>query len=74
MIKDGKIDAYHEQQYRAETAFLKQRTGIDVAKLKEENKKAKEIIRELLSCLYTCEYDRVSDLEKAEAFLKEYEE
>lgn len=33
--------------------------------------KAKEIIRELLSCLYSVEYDRVSDLEEAERFLKE---
>lgn len=32
--------------------------------------KAKEIIRDLLSCLYSVEYDRVSDLEEAEQFLK----
>lgn len=33
--------------------------------------KAKEIIRDLLGCLYSVEYDRVSDLEEAEQFLKE---
>ena len=33
--------------------------------------KATEIIRGLLSCLYSVEYDRVSDLEQAEQFLKE---
>lgn len=35
--------------------------------------KAKNIIRDLLSCLYTVEYDCVSDLEQAEQFLKELE-
>ena len=33
--------------------------------------KAKEIIKDLLACLYSVEYDRVSDLEEAEQFLKE---
>lgn len=33
--------------------------------------KAKEIIKDLLSCLYSVEYDRISDLEEAEQFLKE---
>lgn len=36
--------------------------------------KAKDIIRDLLSCLYSVEYDRVSDLEQAEQFLKEIKE
>ena len=39
----------------------------------EQIDKAKEIIRDLLSCLYSVEYDRVSDLEEAEQFLKESE-
>ena len=38
-------------------------------KLETENKKAKEIIKELLGCLYSVEYDHVSDLEEAEQFL-----
>lgn len=33
--------------------------------------KAKGIIRDLLSCLYSVEYDMVSNLEEAEQFLKE---
>ena len=33
--------------------------------------KAKEIIRDLLGCLYSVEYDCVSDLEEAERFLEE---
>lgn len=37
----------------------------------EKLTKAKEIIRDLLSCLYSVEYDCVSDLEEAEQFLKE---
>lgn len=36
--------------------------------------KAKEIIRDLLGCLYSVEYDKISDLEKAEQFLKEVSE
>lgn len=32
--------------------------------------KAKGIIRDLLGCLYSAEYDRISDLEEAEQFLK----
>ena len=36
----------------------------------EQLTKAKEIIKDLLSCLYSVEYDRLSDLEKAEQFLK----
>ena len=39
----------------------------------EKNDKAKEIIRNLLSCLYSVEYDRLSDLEEAEQFLEENE-
>ena len=39
----------------------------------EQIDKAKEIIRDLLSYLYSVEYDRVSDLEEAEQFLKESE-
>lgn len=39
----------------------------------EHLSKAKEIIRDLLGCLYSVEYDRVSDLEQAEQFLKEGE-
>ena len=35
----------------------------------EQLTKAKEIIRDLLSCLYSVEYDRLSDLEEAEQFL-----
>lgn len=42
-----------------------------MSKNKAKLDKAKDIIKELLSCLYACEYDRVTDLEKAEAFLKE---
>lgn len=42
------------------------------AKSKEKQlDKAKELIKDLLSCLYSVEYDRVSDLEEAEQFLKE---
>lgn len=41
--------------------------------LKNQVYKAKDIIRDLLSCLYSVEYDRVSDLERAEQFLKEVE-
>lgn len=37
----------------------------------EQLTKAKKIIRDLLGCLYSVEYDRVSDLEDAEQFLKE---
>jgi hypothetical protein len=40
---------------------------------KEQLTKAKEIIRDLLGCLYSVEYDRVSDLEQAEQFLKDCE-
>lgn len=40
----------------------------------EQLTKAKGIIRDLLSCLYSVEYDRVSDLEQAEQFLKEASE
>lgn len=36
--------------------------------------KVKEIIRDLLSCLYSVEYNRISDLEEAEQFLKEVSE
>ena len=36
--------------------------------------KAREIIRDLLSYLYSVEYDHVSDLEQAEQFLKEVDE
>lgn len=39
-------------------------------KAQKQLTKAKEIIRDLLSCLYSVEYDRVSDLEQAEQFLK----
>lgn len=39
----------------------------------EQLTKAKEIIRDLLSCLYSVEYDYVSDLEQAEAFLSSSE-
>ena len=35
--------------------------------------KATELIRDLLSCLYSVEYDRVSDLEEAEQFIKDLE-
>ena len=34
---------------------------------------AKEIIKDLLGCLYAVEYDRVSDLEQAEQFIKDSE-
>lgn len=40
----------------------------------EQFTKAKDIIRDLLSCLYSVEYDRVSDLEQAEQFLQEVKE
>lgn len=45
----------------------------EIEKLQAENTKAKEIIRDLLSCLYSVEYDRVSDLEEAEQFISEVE-
>lgn len=48
----------------------------DVEKVLNEQKqltKAKEIIRDLLSCLYSVEYDCISDLEEAEQFLNEVE-
>lgn len=37
----------------------------------EQLTKAREIIRDLLSYLYSVEYDHISDLEQAEQFLKE---
>ena len=40
--------------------------GFDGAKAK-----AKTIIRDLLSCLYSVEYDRITDLEEAERFVQE---
>lgn len=40
----------------------------------EQLTKAREIIRDLLSYLYSVEYDHVSDLEQAEQFLKEVDE
>lgn len=43
-------------------------------KYEKQLTKAKEIIKDLLSCLYSVEYDRVSDLEEAEQFLKEVSE
>ena len=40
---------------------------------KRQLTKAKEIIKDLLSCLYSVEYDRLSDLDKAEQFLNSEE-
>ena len=42
-------------------------------KQREQLINAKEIIKDLLSCLYSVEYDRLSDLEKAEQFISEVE-
>lgn len=45
-----------------------------MSKLKKQQlTKATEIIRDLLGRLYSVEYDRVSELEQAEQFLKEIE-
>lgn len=54
--------------------------NVYVSDLQSENREfrkrvehAKDIIQDLLSCLYSVEYDHVSDLEEAEQFLKENE-
>jgi hypothetical protein len=66
------------KELRKENAELKQinsetltQLNLDNGELITELTKAKEIIRDLLGCLYSVEYDRVSDLEQAEQFLKE---
>ena len=46
---------------------------LDAIKLNEQLTKAKELIRDLLSCLYSVEYDCISDLEEAEQFISEVE-
>ena len=52
------------QMYYFKTLYTKQTDQLT---------KAKEIIRDLLSCLYSVEYDYISDLEEAEQFLKKAE-
>lgn len=42
-------------------------------KAQEQLTNAKEIIRDLLGCLYSVEYDCISDLEEAEQFISEVE-
>jgi predicted RNase H-like nuclease (RuvC/YqgF family) len=48
-------------------------TYLNFKDLERQLTKAKEIIRDLLGCLYSVEYDRVSDLEQAEQFIKDSE-
>lgn len=55
-----------EMPYSAVKKFAEEKT-------QEQLTKAKEIIRDLLSCLYSVEYDCISDLEEAEQFLSEVE-
>lgn len=61
--KDSSFDWRHKCLSR--TSF---KTAL---KAQEQLRKAKGIIRDLLGCLHSVEYDRVSDLEEAEQFLKE---
>lgn len=69
----GELVAYVEKLEKENAELKKTVTKMNnvITKTFSNLTKAREIIRDLLSYLYSVEYDHVSDLEQAEQFLKE---